>query len=69
MMLTRLLALHCIALSAAAQGNTYSVSDEQGLGRVFEGIGAISGGGATSRLLLDYVEPQRSEILECVSGR
>jgi hypothetical protein len=32
-------------------------------GRVFDGIGAISGGGATSRLLLDYPEKQRSEVL------
>lgn len=34
------------------------------LGETFDGIGAISGGGATSRLLIDYVEPQRSQILD-----
>ena len=28
------------------------------------GIGAISGGGATSRLLIDYPEPQRSQLLD-----
>ena len=50
--------------ATALAANTYAVTDEQGLGRVFEGIGAISGGGATSRLLLDYKEPQRGEILE-----
>lgn len=33
-------------------------------GRVFEGIGAASGGGAVSRLLINYPEPQRSEILD-----
>ncbi|MFD8600350.1 RICIN domain-containing protein [Kitasatospora sp. NPDC059646] len=33
-------------------------------GRTFDGMGAISGGGATSRLLVDYPEPQRSEILD-----
>lgn len=33
-------------------------------GRAFDGIGAISGGGATSRLLLDYPEKQRSEVLD-----
>lgn len=33
-------------------------------GRVFDGIGAVSGGGATSRLLIDYPEPQRSQILD-----
>ncbi|CAE8624763.1 unnamed protein product, partial [Polarella glacialis] len=30
----------------------------------FDGIGAISGGGATSRLLVDYPEPQRSQVLD-----
>lgn len=30
----------------------------------FHGIGALSGGGATARLLIDYPEPQRSEILD-----
>lgn len=43
---------------------SYVLSDSPGLGRVFLGVGAISGGGATSRLLVDYVEPQRSEILD-----
>ena len=33
-------------------------------GRQFGGIGAISGGGATSRLLVDYPEPQRTQILD-----
>ena len=32
-------------------------------GRVFEGIGAVSAG-ASSRLLINYPEPQRSEILD-----
>ncbi|MHB1000101.1 MAG: family 16 glycoside hydrolase [Armatimonadota bacterium] len=32
-------------------------------GRTFEGIGAVSAG-ASSRLLMDYPEPQRSEILD-----
>jgi hypothetical protein len=32
--------------------------------QVFQGIGAISGGGGNSRLLIDYPEPQRSEILD-----
>lgn len=30
----------------------------------FQGIGAISGGGGTSRLLFDYPEPQRQQILD-----
>ncbi|MCO8276206.1 ricin-type beta-trefoil lectin domain protein [Actinoplanes sp. TRM 88003] len=33
-------------------------------GRVFDGVGAISGGGGNSRLLVDYPEPQRGEILD-----
>ena len=31
---------------------------------MFEGIGGLSGGGATSRLLPDYIEPYRSDILD-----
>src|SRR5690349_10158850 len=33
-------------------------------GRVFDGVGAISGGGGNSRLLIDYPEPQRGQILD-----
>jgi hypothetical protein len=33
-------------------------------GRVFDGVGAISGGGGNSRLLIDYPETQRSQILD-----
>ncbi|MFI8952095.1 hypothetical protein ACIGO6_37115 [Streptomyces sp. NPDC053750] len=32
----------------------------------FDGIGAVNGGGATSVLLKDYAEPQRSQILDLV---
>ncbi|XP_056666561.1 galactocerebrosidase isoform X2 [Monodelphis domestica] len=42
----------------------YILDDSAGHGRVFDGIGAISSGGATSRLLLNYREPYRSEILD-----
>ena len=31
---------------------------------MFDGVGAISGGGGNSRLLIDYPEPQRSQILD-----
>ncbi len=37
--------------------------DGAGSGRVFEGIGGVSAG-ASSRLLIDYPEPQRSQILD-----
>jgi galactosylceramidase len=33
-------------------------------GKLFEGVGAVSGGGATSVFLKDYPEPQRSQILD-----
>ena len=37
--------------------------DMTGAGKVYEGIGAASAG-ASSRLLIDYPEPQRSQILD-----
>jgi len=37
-----------------------------GAGMKFDGIGVVDGGGATSVLLKDYVEPQRSQILDLV---
>ncbi|MEY9907269.1 hypothetical protein ABIA35_003498 [Catenulispora sp. MAP12-49] len=33
-------------------------------GRVFDGVGAISAGGGNSRLLIDYPEPQRTQLLD-----
>ena len=33
-------------------------------GKRFDGIGVVNGGGATSVLLKDYPEPQRSQILD-----
>ncbi|KAG7226212.1 hypothetical protein INR49_002906 [Caranx melampygus] len=43
---------------------TYVLDDTGGLGRVFDGVGGLSGGGATSRLLVNYEEPYRSQILD-----
>ena len=37
--------------------------DSKNRGRTFEGVGALSAG-ASSRLLIDYPEPQRSELLD-----
>lgn len=37
--------------------------DPKQLGRVFDGIGAVSAG-ASSRLLIDYPEPERSQVLD-----
>jgi hypothetical protein len=46
---------------AAAQTITVDGSSP---GRNFDGVGAVSGGGATSRLLIDYPEPQRGQVLD-----
>lgn len=40
------------------------VVDKDHKGQALDAIGGLSGGGATSRLLIDYKEPQRSEILD-----
>jgi O-glycosyl hydrolase len=54
---------------ASGSGTSPSASqtitiDGTGAGRVFDGIGAVSGGGGNSRLLFDYAEPYRSQILD-----
>ncbi|XP_071327327.1 galactocerebrosidase isoform X2 [Trachinotus anak] len=48
----------------ACSARSYVLDDGAGLGRVFDGIGGLSGGGATSRLLVNYEEPYRSQILD-----
>jgi len=40
------------------------IIDDIILGRKFDGIGAISGGGATSKLLPNYPDKQRDEVLD-----
>jgi O-glycosyl hydrolase len=58
-------ALACfgIVASSVLVGQTISI-DKSGSGKVFEGVGAISGGGGNTRLLIDYPEPYRSQILD-----
>jgi galactosylceramidase len=51
------------AIYAADSTQVVGIDGSQA-GKVFEGVGAVSGGGATSVLLKDYVEPQRSQILD-----
>ncbi|XP_028917992.1 LOW QUALITY PROTEIN: galactocerebrosidase [Ornithorhynchus anatinus] len=58
-----LLLLGC-ACRPAAPGPHYVLDDAAGLAREFDGIGGLSGGGATSRLLVNYPEPYRSQILD-----
>lgn len=47
----------------AAPATTITVDGTQS-GRTFDGVGAISGGGGNSRLLADYPERQRGQILD-----
>jgi O-glycosyl hydrolase len=53
-----------LATGAPALAATSITVNGTGAGRVFAGIGAISGGGGNSRLLIDYPEPQRSQVLD-----
>ena len=40
--------------------------DFSAVGPAFDGVGALSGGGGTSRLLYDYEEPYRAQILDAL---
>jgi len=62
-LLSLLVSVLSLARLSCVDAAVYSVSASL-LGRMFEGVGGLSGGGATSRLLPDYVEPQRSDILD-----
>ncbi|XP_062253056.1 galactocerebrosidase isoform X2 [Platichthys flesus] len=53
-----------VYLSLCLSSHAYVLDDKAGLGRVFDGVGGLSGGGATSRLLVNYAEPYRSQILD-----
>ncbi|MBZ5669558.1 MAG: galactosylceramidase [Acidobacteriia bacterium] len=59
-----LLDLALLMLAGATTAGAQNIEiDGHGSGRLFEGIGAVSAG-ASSRLLIDYPEPQRSQILD-----
>ena len=65
-MITRFLSLLLLTVgwgSIAAQSIQLSAKST---GKQFDGIGAVNGGGATSVLLKDYPEPQRSQIIDMV---
>jgi len=55
------LTLNLSAISANAQ--TVHLNGNAG-GKRFDGVGAVSGGGATSVLLKDYPEEQRNQVLD-----
>ncbi|GGN49972.1 galactosylceramidase [Streptomyces albiflavescens] len=47
-----------------AQAATSVTLSGTAAGRVFDGVGAVSGGGGNAKLLYDYPEPQRGQILD-----
>ena len=55
------------AAPGAAAVTTITI-DGRRAGPVFDGIGAISGGGGNSRLLIDYPPRQRAQILDYLFG-
>ncbi|MFI9365843.1 ricin-type beta-trefoil lectin domain protein [Kitasatospora sp. NPDC053057] len=50
--------------ATAATPTTAITVDGTQPGLTFDGVGAISGGGGNTRLLIDYPEPQRSQLLD-----
>ena len=58
-----LIALAVATLVVYARGAAYTIATAEA-GRKLDGYGSLSGGGATSRLLFQYPEPQLSEILD-----
>src|ERR1700738_364269 len=59
-----MLTLYTVPAHATATVSTAIAINGQGSGKTFDGIGAISGGGGHTRLLIDYPEPYRSQILD-----
>lgn len=57
-------ALVGLLVASEAHAQQTVTIDPSDTGSIYEGIGAVSGGGGTSVLLHDYVEPQRSQILD-----
>ena len=51
-------------LALAATAASFPIKRSGGIGASFDGIGGLSGGGATTRLLVDYVSPQKEQILD-----
>lgn len=53
-----------VTTSTSASVTTQIKVNGADVGRTFDGVGAISGGGGNSRLLIDYPEKQRNQILD-----
>ena len=64
-LLLALLLCCCLpALTAAGTAAAATLDPALPSGHRFDGVGGVSGGGGGTRLLLDYDEPARSEILD-----
>ena len=61
--MTNFLAFMLFSLQISRYYGQYIVDSSQ-QAHLFTGIGALSGGGATSRLLYDYQDPYLSQILD-----
>jgi O-glycosyl hydrolase len=56
--------VHGLGAAPATAATTAISVNGASAGRTFDGVGAISGGGGNSRLLIDYPAAQRSQILD-----
>ncbi|CAG5119299.1 unnamed protein product [Candidula unifasciata] len=59
--------LICLAVMSPTRlvsADVYAVDDSVGVGRRYDGIGGLSGGSATSKLLIGYPQKQRDEVLD-----
>ena len=59
-------ALPSAALDGAASLPWDGAIDLTKTSKEFMGLGGLSGGGGTTRLLYDYAEPQRSQVLDAL---
>ncbi|MEV0429472.1 ricin-type beta-trefoil lectin domain protein [Micromonospora sp. NPDC050495] len=55
--------LVAVTAGPAQAATSITINGSSG-GQTFDGVGAVSGGGGNSRLLIDYPEPQRGQILD-----
>ncbi|XP_046572254.1 galactocerebrosidase-like isoform X1 [Haliotis rubra] len=63
----KLLAVICIYFTmkrGTDASSIYNIDDSAGLGKRFDGIGGLSGGSATSKLLKAYLIQQRNQVLD-----
>ncbi len=63
-MILVLLSSLLVTTGVPAQAATTITVNGGGAGRIYDGVGAVSGGGGNTKLLYDYAEPQRSQILD-----